>query len=68
MNNEMIIIPTMLTIKDTAKRTNLPEHFIRKLCWENKIAYCMAGNKYLVNLEKLVDYLNRETINSPEAA
>ncbi len=53
-----IKIPTMLTISETAKATNLPAHYIRQLCWDNKIVYTKAGNKYLVNLERLIEYFN----------
>ena len=52
--------PIMLTIKQVAERLDLPVHFVRKLCWEDKITYIMAGNKYLINYRKLVDYLNGE--------
>ena len=52
------VIPTMLTIKETAERTNLPEFYIRNLVWENKIPYLKAGKKYLVNLNRFIDYLN----------
>lgn len=52
--------PIMLTINQVAERLNLPTHFIRKLCWEDKIIYVMAGSKYLINYRKLVDYLNGE--------
>ena len=51
-------IPIMLTIKEAAERVHLSVHFIRTLVWEDKIPYVKAGNKYLVNLGKLVDYLN----------
>ena len=53
-----IKIPTMLTVKETARVTNLPVNFIRQLVWDNKIVYTKAGCKYLVNLEKLIEYLN----------
>lgn len=55
-----IKIPTMLTVKETARVTNLPVNFIRQLVWDNKIVYTKAGCKYLVNLEKLVEYLNTQ--------
>lgn len=55
-----IKIPTMLTIKETARVTNLPVNFIRQLVWDNKIVYTKAGTKYLVNLDKLVEYLNTQ--------
>lgn len=52
-------IPRMLSIAECAKTTGLAEHFIRGLVWENKITYITAGRKYLVNLDKLIEYLNR---------
>lgn len=57
-------VPLMLTIKQVAERLKLPVHFIRKLCWEDKISYVKAGNKYLINFGKLIDYLNGETDDS----
>ena len=55
---EEMKIPTMLSIPDTAKRTGLSKTYIRKLCWDRKISYVKSGSKYLVNLEKLVEFLN----------
>ncbi len=51
-------IPTMLTIKETAKTTGIAEHFIRSLAIENKIIHVRCGKKYLINLEKFIEYLN----------
>ena len=58
MDENKMKFPTMMTIKETAKATNLPEHFIRKLIWDNKIIYSVAGNKYFVNVDKFIEYLN----------
>lgn len=55
-----LICPTMLTIKNCAERTGLSYDYIRKLCLQNKIVYIRAGNKYLVNFEKFIDFLNGE--------
>ncbi len=52
------VFPTMLTIKDTAARTGLSEHFLRRLCWSGQITTVKSGRKYLINLEKLIDFLN----------
>lgn len=52
--------PRMLTIKQTAAETNLPYELIRKLCLQNKIVFIRTGNKYLINYEKFIDYLNGE--------
>ena len=51
-------IPTMLTIKEASEAVNLSAYRIRQLCITNQIVYIRAGSKYLVNLDKLIDYLN----------
>ncbi len=55
-------VPTMLTIKETAKRTGLAVHYIRQLCLQDKIVYRKAGAKYLINYEKFIEYLNESEI------
>ena len=54
MNN----IPTMLTIKETAQKSGLAEHYIRQLCKTNKIVSIRCGSKYLINFEKMIEFLN----------
>lgn len=51
-------IPTMYTINAAKQATGLSYDYIRKLCLSDKIVYVRAGNKYLVNMEKLIDFLN----------
>ena len=52
-------IPTMETIKTASEQTGLSYDYLRKLCLQGKIVYVRAGSKYLINMEKLVDFLNR---------
>lgn len=52
-------VPTMTTIRAAAKQTGLSYEFIRQLIREGKISYVQAGKKFLVNMERLVEYLNR---------
>jgi len=59
-------IPTMLTIKETAQETGMAEHFIRSLVLKNEIVHVKAGKKYLINLEKLIDYLNTANTNKKD--
>ena len=62
MNTNVIQIPRMLTIKQLVAEcagTGITEHAIRELIWSNQIAYIKAGNKYLINLEKFVEFLNK---------
>ena len=51
-------IPTMLTIKETAEVTKMAEHHVRQLAISGKIVCVKTGKKYLINLEKFIDYLN----------
>nr|DAH61390.1 MAG TPA: Helix-turn-helix XRE-family like protein [Caudoviricetes sp.] len=53
-------IPTMLTIPQIVERfPALNYNFVRRLCIENKICYVRVGRgRYLINLEKFVDWLN----------
>ena len=50
-------IPRMVTIKEAAKTGILPEHCLRKMVKQNEIPYVMAGTRCLINLDKLIDYL-----------
>lgn len=59
-------IPTMVTIKTAAGQTGLSYDYIRKLCLQRKIVYVRAGCKYLINLEKLVEYLNQGEVMDRE--
>lgn len=54
-------IPQMETIKNTAKLFGLPEHFIRQKAISGEIVSVKAGCKYLINVDKLADYLNTHT-------
>ena len=51
-------IPTMLTIKEAADKTGVAAHFIRHLAIKNEIVHVRCGKKYLINLEKFIEYLN----------
>lgn len=52
-------IPTMRTIKEAAETTGISYNALWKMCRKNQIVYVKVGNKYLINMEKLVDYLNK---------
>lgn len=54
-----IAVPTMLTPDKAAEATGLAVDHIRALCKMGKIVHVKAGKKFLVNLEKLVEYLNK---------
>lgn len=57
-------IPTMVTLAEASKQTGLSYDYLRKLCLTGQITHIRAGKKYLINLEKLVDYLNGGTADA----
>lgn len=65
-NNTLEMIPEMLPIKVISERTGLSYCYIRNLCLKGEIVHIRAGNKYLVNWNRFLDYLNtngREVCN-----
>ena len=53
-----LIVPTMLPIKEVSSRTGLRYEFLRQLCLNSEIVHVRTGKKYLINYEKLLEYLN----------
>lgn len=53
-----LIVPTMLPLKEVSSRTNLRYEFLRQLCLNGEIVHVRTGNKYLINYEKFLEYLN----------
>lgn len=53
-------MPTMWTINQAKEATGLSYEFLRQLCLQGKVVHIKTGNKYLINAEKLRDYLNGE--------
>lgn len=51
-------IPRMRSITEVSTETGIPYHTIRQWCLEKQIVHIKAGNKYLVNLDRFIDYLN----------
>ena len=58
LNISIIDPPRMRTIRQAAQEAGVPEHWLRRAVKENRVVYVMAGNKALVNLDKLFEYLN----------
>lgn len=57
-------VPRMVGITEASKQTGLSYDFIRKLCLQDKIVYVRAGVKYLINLDKLLEFLNQGERNA----
>ena len=54
-------IPHMAGIRETARIFGLAEHFIRELAKSGKIICIRAGNRYLINVDRLAEFLNTHT-------
>ena len=52
------VIPEMIPIKEVCQRTGLSYNYLRTACLQGKIAHIRAGSKYLINFDRLIDYLN----------
>jgi len=50
--------PKMLTITQTAKAFGLPKNFIRQAVLDGRIVHVKAGKKYLINIQKVEEWLN----------
>ena len=51
-------VPKMLTIEETARAFNLPKNFVRKAVLDGRIVHVKAGKKFLINAQKLEEWLN----------
>lgn len=57
--SEVRQIPQMLTIEKASALTGITKYRLRELCKSRKIVCILCGNKYLINLDRLIDFLNR---------
>ena len=51
-------VPTMVTLREASTQTGLSYDYLRKMCLAGQVVHIRAGQKILVNLEKLVEFLN----------
>lgn len=61
------MVPRMRTIdqcaalfKEQDSDTKVTKTYLRTMVLENKIPHVMCGNKYLINLDKLIEYFSGE--------
>lgn len=53
-----MIVPTMVSLKEASRQTGLSYDYLRKMCITGQVVHVRAGHKILVNLEKLIEFLN----------
>ena len=54
------VVPEMIGLREAARRTGLSYGFLRRLCLSGQIVHVRAGSKFLINWQKLCDFLNGE--------
>lgn len=55
---EIVKPPRMATVIEAAEITGLAKHYVRQLALQNKVSHVRAGKKILINVEKLIEFLN----------
>lgn len=51
-------IPRMVPLQTLADESGISYKALYQMCRQNKIVYIKSGNKYLVNVDKFIEYLN----------
>ena len=59
-------LPKMLTIREVAALGILPEHALRVMEKRGELPCLYAGNKALINLDKLIEQLNNLGVQRDE--
>lgn len=59
-------IPDMRTVRETAKRFGIAEHFARQLALTGTVRATRSGRKILINQASLAAYFNSSTLNAGE--
>jgi len=57
MIEDFIKLPQMKTINEVAELAGLSKYCIRKMVLNDKVRYIKTGNKYLINLDSLKEYM-----------
>ena len=55
----MVNFPEMITMREAADRSGISFDAIRKMVIRGEITHIKVGKKYLINAEKMVEYLNK---------
>lgn len=50
-------IPVVIPLREAAQRTGLSYDYLRRGCLTGRFTHVRAGSKILINLDRLVEYL-----------
>lgn len=52
-------VPRMVPLREASRLTGLSYNFLRRLCLSGEVVYIRSGKKYLLNMTRLTEYLNK---------
>lgn len=65
MNHENdMVLPIMLTVKQTADAFGIAQHYARQLALSGQVRAVRAGRKILINQRSVVDYFNNSSLDA----
>ena len=56
-------MPKMITLKQAATETGMSYNWLRQMCLQGNLVHVRSGTKFLLNAEKLTEYLNTSGID-----
>ena len=59
---EKAINKPFMSIKEACTFTGLSQHFLRQGVKDGSIPFLMAGSKYMINVPRLLEKLDRESV------
>lgn len=60
-------LPVFMTIRETAKTGMISEHHLRLMEKQGRLPGVRVGNRFKVNVQQLVEQLNRESLPTASA-
>lgn len=67
-NHSIVYFPRMLSVRDAASASELAPSRIRELCRSGCVPFIRAGKRWLVNGDRLAEFLNRGEQVPPQSA
>lgn len=58
MTVETKVLPKMCRIKEAAELSGISQYRLREFCKQKKIVCIRTGNRFLINMDKLAEFLN----------
>ncbi len=56
-----------LSLNDASALTGLSYGYLRNLCLNHRVVFIRCGNKYMINRQSLIDFINTGESNETES-